>query len=101
MRNLLQGRDERTTSVWNGCDPLTTQAVRGVEGNGQRTNCGRTNKSGIDYRKADAPGFERYLSLYLTPFEAGGCQGCRFFLAYSAATSDTARFGPATASARR
>jgi uncharacterized protein len=80
MRNLLQGRDDRTTCVWNGCDPLTTQAVRGVEGNGQRTNCGRTNKSGIDFRKADQPGFERYLALYHTPVEAGGCQGCRFFL---------------------
>ncbi|WP_248962909.1 radical SAM protein [Sphaerisporangium perillae] len=80
MRDLLQGRDDRTTCVWNGCDPLTTQAVRGVEGNGQRTNCGRTNKEGIDFQKADQPGFERYLALYHTPYEAGGCNGCRFFL---------------------
>jgi uncharacterized protein len=67
MRNLLQGRDERSTCVWNGCDPLTTQAVRGIEGNGQRTNCGRTNKTGIDFQKADTPGFERYLALFHTP----------------------------------
>lgn len=80
MRRLLLGLDQQTTCVWNGCDPYTTQAVRGVEGNGQRTNCGRTNKEGIDFAKADQPGFERYLALYNTPQEVGGCQGCRFFL---------------------
>jgi uncharacterized protein len=52
-----------------------------VEGHGERSNCGRTNKEGIDFVKADRPGFERYLALYHTPQEDGGCQGCRFFLA--------------------
>jgi uncharacterized protein len=51
-----------------------------VEGHGQRSNCGRTNKDGIDFVKAAAPGFERYIALYLTPQADGGCQGCRFFL---------------------
>jgi uncharacterized protein len=80
MTSLLLGRDEHTTCVWNACDSYTTRAVRGVEGNGQRSNCGRTNKDGIDFLKADQQGFERYLALYATPHACGGCQGCRFFL---------------------
>ena len=80
MRRLLRGQDNSTTCVWNACDPYTTRAVRGVEGNGQRSNCGRTNKEGIDFTKATTEGFERYLALYHTPQEHGGCQGCRFFL---------------------
>jgi uncharacterized protein len=69
-----------TSCIWNACDPYTTRAVRGVGGNGQRSNCGRTNKDGIDFVKASVPGFERYLALYATPQEVGGCKGCRFFL---------------------
>jgi uncharacterized protein len=80
MRRLLLGADQGTGCVWNACDPYTTQAVRGVEGQGQRSNCGRTNKDGIDFGKADKPGYERYLALYQTPQEVGGCFGCRFFL---------------------
>lgn len=80
MRNLLLGTDTGTTCVWKACDPYTTRAVQGVEGNGQRSNCGRTNKDGIDFTKAATEGFERYLALYHTPQEHGGCKGCRFFL---------------------
>lgn len=80
MERMLLGRDESTTCVWNACDPYTTRAVRGVEGHGQRTNCGRTNKDGVDFVKADYDGFERYLALYDTPQDDGGCKGCRFFL---------------------
>jgi uncharacterized protein len=80
MRNMLLGRDNSTTCVWNACDPYTTRAVRGIEGSGQRSNCGRTNKDGIDFVKAASEGFERYLALYHTPQEHGGCAGCRFFL---------------------
>ncbi len=80
MRNLLLGTDSSTTCVWNACDPYTTRAVQGVEGNGQRSNCGRTNKDGIDFTKAVTEGYERYLALYHTPQEFGGCHGCRFFL---------------------
>jgi uncharacterized protein len=80
MRLMLLGKDESTTCVWNACDPYTTRAVRGVEGNGQSSNCGRTNKEGIDFVKAPVEGFERYLALYHTPQENGGCKGCRFFL---------------------
>jgi uncharacterized protein len=80
MRRMLIGEDRSTSCIWNACDPYTTQAVRGVEGQGQLSNCGRTNKDGIDFGKAAAPGYERYIALYQTPQEAGGCSGCRFFL---------------------
>src|SRR5262249_41863218 len=52
MAHMLLGQDNirhGTTCVWNACDPYTTRAVRGIEGNGQKTNCGRTNKEGIDF----------------------------------------------------
>lgn len=80
MRQLLRGHDQAATCVWRACDPYTTRAVQGVEGHGQRSNCGRTNKHGVDFVKAPSEGFERYLALYQTPQSAGGCQGCRFFL---------------------
>jgi uncharacterized protein len=80
MRNLLVGNDDQSTCIWNACDSYTTSAVRGVEGNGQRSNCGRTNKDGIDFVKSDTPGFERYIALYYTPQEHGGCKDCRFFM---------------------
>lgn len=80
MLRMLMGRDKATTCVWNACDPYTTRAVQGVEGRGQRSNCGRTNKDGVDFVKADTAGFERYVALYHTPQVNGGCQGCRFFL---------------------
>lgn len=80
MRNLLQGQDNNTSCIWNACDPYTTKAVRGIEGNGQSSNCGRTNKDGIDFTKSNIEAFERYLALYYTPQEYGGCKGCRFFL---------------------
>ncbi len=79
IRRLLGGKDKSTTCIWNACDQYTTAAVRGVEGNGQRSNCGRTNKDGIDYVKGAKPGYERYVALYQTPYEDGGCSGCRFF----------------------
>lgn len=81
IRSLLRGKDDRTTCTWNACDPMTTAAVQGVDGQGNRTNCGRTQKDGVMAPKADRPGYERYLALYHTPQEFGGCQGCRFFSA--------------------
>ena len=80
IRKMLLGDDQSTTCVWNACDPYTTRAVQGVEGHGQRSNCGRTNKDGIDFVKSDREGFERYLALYQTPQDVGGCQNCRFFV---------------------
>lgn len=80
IRNLLRANDEHVTCVWNPCDPYTTSAVRGVDGQGNRSNCGRTNKDGILRLKAERQGYERQLALYNTPYEHGGCKGCRFFL---------------------
>jgi len=82
MRKLLLGEDEdHVECIWHACDPYTTTAVRGIDGQGGRGNCGRTNKDGVPYVKADVHGHERQLALYLTPQEHGGCQGCRFFFA--------------------
>ncbi len=81
LKGMLLANDTNATCVWKACDPLTTEAVRGIEGFGQRSNCGRTNKDGIDYVKSNQVGYERYIALYHTPHEVGGCQGCRFFLA--------------------
>jgi uncharacterized protein len=80
LRRLLLGDDNRTSCVWNACDPYTTRAVNGIEGNGQRSNCGRTNKDGVDFVKADRPAYHRYIALYHTPQQFGGCAGCRFFV---------------------
>lgn len=80
VEQLLLGDDSHVSCVWRACDPYTTEAVQGVEGNGQTSNCGRTNKEGVDFTKANEYGFERVVALYHTPQEYGGCQGCRFFL---------------------
>lgn len=93
MARLLMGQDQSVTCIWNACDPLTTAAVRGVNGQGESSNCGRTNKEGIDWRKADAPGFERQVALYHTPQADLGCEGCRFFFACKGQCPGTAEGG--------
>lgn len=77
-KSLLQ--ESGSNCIYGFCDPYTTPAVRGIDGQGTRGNCGRTNQDGVGYVKADTAGHERYLALYLTPMEQGGCGGCRFFL---------------------
>lgn len=81
MYGLMTFRDSGTSCVWNACDPYTTAAVRGIEGTGQRSNCGRTNKEGVGFVKSDSVGFERQIALWNTDQEEGGCKGCEFFLA--------------------
>lgn len=93
MEQSLLGRDQHVSCVWRACDPYTTEAVHGVEGNGQASNCGRTNKDGIDFIKARRANYERYLALYQTPQEDGGCQGCRFFLMCKGQCPGTALHG--------
>jgi len=78
--NSMKGDDSSTNCTWNNCDHMNTQGVYGIEGDGALSNCGRTNKEGIDWYKADDNGYERYISLYHTPHEFGGCNGCRFFV---------------------
>lgn len=79
-RLLLQEELDKVNCVWNSCDPATTDAVHGVTPDGTRSNCGRTNKDGVNWVKGDKPGFERYLVLHGTPQSSGGCRGCRFFV---------------------
>lgn len=81
LLSLLRGDDRSTSCVWNGCDPYTTDAVRGVGGHGERLNCGRTYKDGVQTQKAASAGYERYVALYHTPQAFDGCAGCRFFFA--------------------
>jgi uncharacterized protein len=81
IEHLLMARDAEVSCVWRACDPYTTAAVHGIDGDGRRTNCGRTYKDGVDFAKADRPGHERSIALYHTPEDHGGCRGCRFFLA--------------------
>jgi uncharacterized protein len=77
---LLLGRDGNAKCIWQACDPYTTKPVKGLDGQGERNKCSRVNKDGVDYLPAEREGFERYLALYQTPQDAGGCKGCRFFL---------------------
>jgi len=79
IERLQKADDQKTSCVWNACDPYTTAAVQGIEGDGKQSNCGRTNKEGIDFVKSTLPSYMRYISLYNTPQENGGCKGCRFF----------------------
>lgn len=81
MRLMLLGEDEQAPCVWRACDPYTTAAVRSVEGRGELSNCGRTNKEGVSFGKAEEAAYVRSLILLHTPQEHGGCRGCRFFLA--------------------
>jgi uncharacterized protein len=75
---MLEGRDGSVGCTWRACDSYTTEAVQGVEGNGQSSNCGRTNKEGVDFIKANTAGYERYTAaLYRTLQSENGCQGCR------------------------
>ena len=76
----LIGEDQQSQCVWNFCDPLTTDAVHGIETDGTLSNCGRTAKEGVNWRKAELHGYERYISLYQSDQDKGGCRGCRFFI---------------------
>jgi uncharacterized protein len=80
IKNLLT-RSGPANCVWNACDPLTTPAVQGVGADGNLYNCGRTNKEGVDWLKSSYHSSERYLALYHTPQEHGGCKDCRYFFA--------------------
>lgn len=80
MERSLKGEDN-VVCIWDGCDPYTTPAVQAVDADGSLSNCQRTYKDGVPYRKADSRGNERQLALWHTPQEYGGCKGCRFFSA--------------------
>lgn len=80
IQRLMTGyQSDHVMCVWNGCDPLSTPAVNGVSRNGTRSNCGRTNKEGINWVKADKTTTERTFILKHTPQEFGGCKDCTYF----------------------
>lgn len=67
--------------VYQGCDPMNTQAVQAVGPKGEELNCGRTNKRGIDYLKDTRVESTRSIILQATPQEDGGCKGCEYWYA--------------------
>jgi uncharacterized protein len=79
IQTLLTTESPSVMCTWNACDPLTTPAVHGLNANGDLSNCGRTNKDGVNWLKGDRPGAERSRVLYHTPQAYGGCQGCAYF----------------------
>lgn len=93
MVELLMGDDRKADCIWHPCDPYTTSAVQGVLGDGQRVNCGRSCKDGIDWEKADKPSFIRQQILWNTPQEEGGCKDCKYFFACKGNCPGTALSG--------
>jgi uncharacterized protein len=81
IKQLLTNENPQVICVWNACDAINTQAVQGVAPDGSLVNCGRTNKDGVNWLKAESQGKERYLALYNTPLEYGGCKDCLYFFA--------------------
>ena len=79
MKNMMLGKNPRSC-IWSSCDPMNTQAVYGVEGNGAISNCGMVNKDGVEWHKAQDTNFMRDVILAEAPQESGGCKGCPFFL---------------------
>jgi uncharacterized protein len=81
IEQTLLGWKDKLTCVWNCCDPLNTSAVVSIAADGSVSNCGRVNKSGVVWLKASDKTKLRQQILWDTSQEAGGCNGCRFFLA--------------------
>lgn len=80
QRAMLLGDDGDTTCIWKACDPWATRSVDGIDPVGTLVNCGRSNLDGVEWLKTEPVSYIRQLLLYETPWAAGGCQGCRFFL---------------------
>lgn len=81
MEALLRAEDDSVTCTWTGCDPWTTPAVRGIDGDGARSLCQRVHKDGQKWVPAERGPLVRQLVLAETPQEEGGCAGCRFLTA--------------------
>jgi len=76
---MMKGEEFSPTCIWGGCNPLKTEAVHGINPDGTLSNCGRTNKDGINWLKSDTDWNERHHALINTPQEYGGCKDCRYF----------------------
>ena len=82
IRRLLTVINADANCTWKACDVLTTPAVHGIMPDGSLANCGRAIKDGVNWVKnTDEHKSERYIALYNTPQEYGGCQGCQYFYA--------------------
>ncbi len=79
-RQLLMMEDDSAECAFRACDPLSTPALEGAGGTGEYHKCGLTDKEGVNFLVPTEQGFERYLALYQTPQQYGGCSGCRFFV---------------------
>jgi uncharacterized protein len=79
LRALLMMEDQDVACVFRACDPLTTESVTGIGATGEPHKCGLTDKEGVNFLRPEQQGHERYLALYATPQQFGGCGGCRFF----------------------
>jgi uncharacterized protein len=78
MIDAVSGQD-MVGCTFRSCDPMNTQAVYGIEGNGEISNCGMVNKEGIEWVKATDRQHLRNIMLYQVPPEDGGCKGCPYF----------------------
>lgn len=92
--DALRGDNSHAMCVYRACDPLNTQACRGIDSNGAPSGCGRMLKDGVAWLPAegtgaptnfvgfDASNFQiRQIALYQTPQEYGGCKDCEYWLA--------------------
>lgn len=80
LERMMEGDNTLASCIWNSCDNMNTQAVYGIEGNGQLSNCGMVNKEGIEWSKDSSNEYLRDIVLYQTSHEQNGCKGCPFFL---------------------
>lgn len=80
IKNQLLVNGMNNDCVWGACDPYSTESVKGMDGQGRLNNCGLTDKEGINFQKPVNEGYERYIALFQTPQENGGCKNCRFFV---------------------
>lgn len=80
METMVRGDNSKANCIWQSCDSMNTQAVYGIEGNGQLSNCGMVNKEGIEWTKADNTDYLRDIVLYQTEDKNGGCKGCPYFI---------------------
>lgn len=95
-KELLRGDSRQAMCTYNACDAYSTAAVQGLGPDGSPGCCTRAVKDGIDWLPGEGSGYKapwmvgdpfpstrshiRQVSLYNSPQEHGGCQGCRFFV---------------------
>ncbi len=80
IRRLLLGKDNDVTCIWNGCNLWSTSALFGVNADGSRHGCGRSEEDSKWLPVERCGVNSRPLLLMETPQEEGGCMGCRHFV---------------------